>query len=257
MGILNVTPDSFYDGGRHMDSTSLRDQITLMLDDGADSIDIGGVSSRPGASEVTLEEEWRRVEEPIKVALDAGAIVSIDTTKAEIARRALNLGVHIINDITAGGGDDEMYTVVAHHDAIYIAMHIQGSPQTMQADPQYDSVTLDVLSYFARRLNVMQDAGVSQVIVDPGFGFGKSLDHNYQLFNGLSSFQVLGRPVMLGVSRKSMIYKLDNSSPDTALPGSLGLALLGLQSGARLLRVHDVKETAQIVKVFNQLKSNL
>ncbi len=257
MGILNVTPDSFYDGGKHVDPEAIKAKIATMIDEGANSIDIGGMSTRPGGSKVSVEEEWSRVEQPLKAAIDLGAIVSIDTMKAEIARRALDLGVHLVNDISAGTSDDQMYEIVAHYNCIYIAMHMQGNPQTMQLNPQYQSVTLDVLNYFARRLNVMRQSGVNQVVLDPGFGFGKSLQHNYELFNGLSSFGIFDCPIMLGVSRKSMIYTLNDGTPDEALPGSLGLALLGLESGARMLRVHDVKETVQIVKVFNQLKSNL
>ena len=257
MAILNVTPDSFYDGGKYLDAYQLKEQIQQLLDQGADSIDIGGMSSRPGASLVTLEEEWKRVELPIKLALDLGATVSIDTTKAEVAKRALQLGVHIVNDISAGEIDSEMLNVVGQANAIYVAMHMQGRPETMQLNPQYSSVTLEILSYFAHRLNVMKESNVNQVIIDPGFGFGKTLDQNYQLFNRLTSFQIFDQPILVGVSRKSMIYKLQDLSPKEALPGSLALALLALNQGARLLRVHDVAETVQVVKVFNQLKSNV
>jgi len=257
MAIFNVTPDSFYDGGKYSDQYDLENQLNRLLEEGADSIDIGGVSSRPGASEVSLEQEWSRVELPLKLAVDLGATVSIDTTRAEIAKRAINLGAHIVNDISCGEQDKQMFEVVGQSGIIYIAMHMQGTPQTMQLNPQYNSVTLDVLNYFAQRLNVMKASNINQVIIDPGFGFGKKIEQNYQLFNHLSSFQVFECPILVGVSRKSMIYSLDQSKPDQALPGSLGLALLALKSGARLLRVHDVKETVQIVNVFNQLEANV
>ena len=257
MGILNVTPDSFFDGGRYDDSNAVKDRIARMIEEGADSIDIGGMSTKPGAANVTLEEEWSRVEQPIAEALSQNAIVSVDTVKAEIARRASEMGAHIINDVSAGVLDTDMLATVGQSKSIYIAMHMQGNPATMQANPHYESVTLDILKYFAIRLNIIKSAGIEQVILDPGFGFGKTVDHNYQLLNQLSSFGIFDCPILVGISRKSMVYKVLESSAEDVLPATLGLTMAALLQGVQILRVHDIAETVQVVKVFNQLKSNV
>jgi dihydropteroate synthase len=257
MGILNVTPDSFFDGGRYDDPGAIKDRISQMLDEGADSIDIGGMSTKPGAASVNLEEEWNRIEQPITEALSQKAIVSIDTVKAEIARRAIDMGVHIINDISAGELDKDMLSVVGQSQSIYVAMHMQGKPSNMQENPQYQSVTLDILNYFAQRINVIKSFGINQVILDPGFGFGKTIEHNYSLLNHLSSFGLFDCPILVGISRKSMIYKVIESTPENALPATLGLTMAALIQGVQILRVHDIAETVQVVKVFNQMQSNL
>ncbi len=257
MGILNVTPDSFFDGGKYDDSVAINNRIAQMIEQGADSIDIGGMSTKPGAESVTLEEEWRRVEQPIAEALLQNAIVSVDTVKAEVARRALAMGVHIINDISAGELDDKMLPTLGQSESIYIAMHMQGNPSTMQVDPQYQSIPLDILKYFAKRIAVIKSFGIDQIIIDPGFGFGKTVNHNYRLLNHLSSFGIFEFPILVGISRKSMIYKVIGSTADKVLPATLGLTMAALLQGSHILRVHDIAETVQVVKVFNQMHSNV
>lgn len=257
MGILNVTPDSFFDGGNYQENGAIQDRISGMLSEGAHSIDIGGMSTKPGSKAITVEVEWNRIKDAIGIALSHGAIVSVDTVNAVIAKRALAMGVHMINDISAGLMDADILPIVAEYNVIYIAMHMQGRPDTMQVNPVYTSVTLDVLNFFAQRIAEIKKFGIDQLIIDPGFGFGKSIEHNYALLDQLSSFQIFDYPVLVGMSRKSMIYKVLDSTPENVLPGTLGLTMVALQNGAQVLRVHDVAETVQVVKIFNQLKANV
>lgn len=254
MGILNITPNSFYDGGRYFSQSAIFDRIDVMVNDGADMIDIGGMSTKPGSPDIDIEEEWRRIEGAISHAVKASVIVSVDTVKAEIARRASEMGVHVINDISAGEMDSEMLATVGGLDVVYVAMHMQGTPQTMQSNPTYDTVTLDILKYFARKKREFDQYGISQWILDPGFGFGKTIEQNYTLLGGLSGFKIFDLPLLVGLSRKSMIYKVLDQSPEDVLPGTLGIAMAALERGANILRVHDVSETIQVVKIFNQLR---
>jgi len=254
MGILNVTPDSFSDGGDRADpEVAVRDGLA-MLAAGADILDVGGESTRPGSRPIGLEEERARVLPVVEALARAGAIVSIDTRHAAIMAEAVAAGAAIINDVTALEGDPESLTVAARCGVPVILMHMQGEPQTMQANPTYDSAALDIYRYLAERLEACAAAGIpaSRVVVDPGIGFGKSLAHNLELFEQLALFQGLGTAVLLGASRKSFIAKLHASAaePKQRLAGSIAAALFGLQRGVQILRVHDVPETVQAVTVW-------
>jgi dihydropteroate synthase len=254
MGILNVTPDSFSDGGDRADpAVAVRDGLA-MLAAGADILDVGGESTRPGAQPVSLEAERARVLPVVAALAKAGAIVSIDTRHAAIMREAVAAGAAIINDVTALEGDPESLAAAAASGAPVILMHMQGEPQTMQANPTYDSAALDIYRYLVGRLDACAAAGIdpARVVVDPGIGFGKTLAHNLQLFEQLALFQGLGCAVLLGASRKSFISKLypRATGPKQRLGGSLAAALFGLQRGVQILRVHDVAETCQAVAVW-------
>jgi dihydropteroate synthase len=254
MGILNVTPDSFSDGGDRADpQVAVRDGLA-MLAAGADILDVGGESTRPGAQPVSFEVERARVLPVVEALARAGAIVSIDTRHAAIMRDAVAAGAALINDVTALAGDPESLGTAAACGVPVILMHMQGEPQTMQAKPTYDSAALDIYRYLAERLDVCAASGIdpARVVIDPGIGFGKSLDHNLQIFEQLALFQGLGSAVLLGASRKSFITKLSPqaASPKQRLGGSLAAALVGLQRGAQILRVHDVAETCQAVAVW-------
>ncbi len=258
MGILNVTPDSFSDGGdRAAPDVAVRDGLA-MLAAGADILDVGGESTRPGSQPVSLDEERARVLPVVEALAKAGAIVSIDTRHAAIMAEAVAAGAAIINDVTALEGDPDSLAVAAETGVPVILMHMQGEPQTMQANPTYDSAALDIYGYLAGRLEACAAAGIEpgRVVVDPGIGFGKTLDHNLQLFEQLALFQGLGTAVLLGASRKSFIAKLapqatgKTLAPKQRLAGSLAAALFGLQRGVQILRVHDVAETVQAVAVW-------
>ncbi len=258
MGILNVTPDSFFDGGRYTDTEAIVTHVGRMLSEGADIIDVGGMSSRPGADLVPVETELERVLPAIEAIRSAfpGALISIDTIRAAVARRAIAAGAALINDISAGSFDDQMYAAVATLGVPYILMHMQGTPRTMQTDPQYDDVVLDVLDFFLQEIGKLRELGVVDIVLDPGFGFGKSVIHNYRLLKHLQDFgTVTGLPVLAGVSRKSMINKILGTRPEEALNGTSVLHVFALQNGARLLRVHDVKEAKQVVQLWQQLNS--
>jgi len=254
MGILNVTPDSFSDGGDRADpQVAVRDGLA-MLAAGADILDVGGESTRPGSQPVTLEVERARVLPVVEALARAGAIVSIDTRHAAIMRDAVAAGAAIINDVTALEGDPESLAAAADCGVPMVLMHMQGEPQTMQANPTYQSAALDIYDYLASRLEACAAAGIdpSRVVVDPGIGFGKTLAHNLQLFEQLALFQGLGSAVLLGASRKSFIAKLcpQAAHPKQRLAGSLAAALFGLDRGVQILRVHDVAETRQAVSVW-------
>ena len=255
MGILNVTPDSFYDGGQFEDLDQVMAKVGQMLDEGAVIIDVGGMSSRPGAKIISEKEELTRV---IPVIFEIkrkfpDAIISIDTLRAKIADRAINAGASIVNDISGGTFDLDMMNVVAEHQVPFIIMHMQGTPLNMQEQPSYDDVTLEILKYFAERLRRCNEMGINDVIIDPGFGFGKTLDHNYEILNKLSVFRIFDVPILCGLSRKSMIYKLLNTEATHALNGTTAAHMAALMKGARILRVHDVKEAVETVRIFKQL----
>lgn len=251
MGILNVTPDSFFDGGHYGGVDSALTQAEKMLNEGATFIDVGGMSSRPGADIISVEEELARVI-PVIEAVTAKfphVIVSIDTIRAAVARQAVEAGAAIVNDISAGRFDEAMLPTVAALKVPFIAMHMQGLPATMQQNPQYENVVAEVLAFMQQRLAACHTAGISQVIIDPGFGFGKTVEHNYTLLRGLKEFQSLNCPILVGVSRKSMICKLLGVKPENALNGTTAVNTLALLNGAHILRVHDVKEAVEVVKV--------
>ncbi len=256
MGILNITPDSFSDGGDRADpEVAIRDGLA-MLAAGADILDIGGESTRPGAGSVSLEEEAARVLPVVTALASEGACVSIDTRHAAIMRAAVAAGARVINDITALSGDPDSLAVAAETDVPVVLMHMQGQPQTMQRDPRYDNAALDIYDYLAARLEACIDAGIAEdrLIVDPGIGFGKTLTHNLQVLEQIALFQGLGCPVLLGASRKSFIAKLSHGEPaKERLPGSLAAILFALQRGVQILRVHDVAETVQAVSVWQAM----
>jgi dihydropteroate synthase len=255
MGILNVTPDSFYDGGKFTSEASVLEQAERMLKEGADILDIGGMSSRPGAKIIQEEEELNRVIPYVKTLVKrfSQAIISIDTIRSKVAKECLNEGAHIINDITAGRFDSEMLGIAAHHKAPFIIMHMKGLPVDMQLEPQYTNVTTELMDFFGERISACREAGITDTIIDVGFGFGKNLDHNYTLLRNLSYFAQLNQPILVGVSRKSMVCKLLGVKPVNALNGTTAVNTIALMKGAHLLRVHDVKEAKEAIKVVQRL----
>ena len=255
MGVLNVTPDSFYDGGKYKDLNSIVSQAKQMLEDGATFIDIGGASTKPGADVVDEKEEINRVIPAINAIKKHApkAIISIDTTSSIVAEKAVTYGASIVNDISAGTFDDRMLDVVASLGIPYIAMHIQGTPKTMQINPTYDHVVDDVFRAMESFCDRAFKQGIKQIIIDPGFGFGKTLSHNYQLLNHLDKFQSLGHPILVGASRKSMIQKPINVQAENALNGTTVVNTIAALQGASILRVHDVKEAVQVFKIVNYM----
>lgn len=255
MGILNVTPDSFYDGGQYKDSKELLKKAEQHLAEGASILDIGGMSSRPGASLITVAEELERVIRPIEMILKKfpNTIISIDTVRSVVAKAAVEAGASIINDISAGQFDEKMYATVADLGVPYILMHMQGQPENMQENPTYKDIPLEVLDFFIQEVGQLRKLGVKDIIIDPGFGFGKSLSHNYQLLKLLHIFKILDVPILAGLSRKSMIYKALNSTAKEALNGTSVLNMVALQQGATILRVHDVKEAMETIRLFSLL----
>ena len=253
MGILNVTPDSFFTKGR---ANSLQEHIEnagKMLESGALIIDIGGLSTRPGAIGINASEEFERVGpviENIKKHFPQ-AFISIDTYRASVAKQSIEAGADIVNDISAGNMDAGMIPEVAKWNVPYIAMHMQGTPQTMQQQPSYQNVVMEVTDFFIKKTKECESAGIKDIILDPGFGFGKTLEHNYQLLKGMHHFQMLTYPVLAGLSRKSMIYKLLETSADEALNGTAVLNTLALAQKAAILRVHDVKEAMETIQLFS------
>jgi dihydropteroate synthase len=252
MGIINVTPDSFYAKSRY-DVHQVLTTCESMLKDGAMFVDVGGYSSRPGADHIAVDEEKRRTIPIIESIAHEfpELIISIDTFRSVVADSALDAGASIINDISGGELDEAMFELVASRDVPYILTHMRGTPQNMQLDPSYESITNEILTSLRNRLTILQTMNVSDVIIDPGFGFGKTLDQNYQLLSELSQFKDLKVPILVGLSRKSMIYKLLDSSPEEALNGTSVLHTISLQKGAQILRVHDVKDAAECIKLWS------
>jgi dihydropteroate synthase len=252
MGILNITPDSFHDGGQFIDPALALKQAEKMLADGADFIDIGGMSSRPGAEIITIEEELNRVLPVVQnIARHLPqATISVDTLRAEVAEAVLKAGAHIINDISAGRYDAQMLETVARYKTPFIIMHMQGLPADMQHTPHYADVVSEVYDFFAERIKACRKAGILDTILDPGYGFGKTLEHNYALLRNQSYFANLRQPMLAGLSRKSMICKVLHVNPDKALNGTTAANMLALLNGAQILRVHDVKEAVECVKIW-------
>lgn len=259
MGILNVTPDSFYSDSRTPDEAHITDRVRQMMDEGADMIDIGGYSSRPGADDVTPEEEMDRLRRGLRIVrkLYPEVPVSVDTFRADVARMCIEEeGADIINDISGGMMDRQMFRNVARLGVPYILMHMQGTPDTMQVAPHYDNLRREVMLYFAERIDRLCQMGAKDIIVDPGFGFGKTLEHNYELMNHLENFAVFNLPLLVGISRKSMIYKLTGGTPQTSLNGTTVLNTISLVKGAHILRVHDVKAAAEAKQIYMAMKQN-
>ena len=261
MGILNISPDSFFKESRITKPLEAVKRAEQMLNQGAKIIDIGGYSSRPGASPVSQEEEWNRLQNvipAIRALTDKvpGTFISVDTFRASVAEKAIDAGAHMVNDISAGNLDNKMHEVVAKLKCPYILMHMQGDPSTMQHNPSYRHITQDIVKFFSERLPKLHDMGIHDTIVDVGFGFGKTLEHNYQLLRELHAFQLLGRPILTGISRKSMVYKALGNTAEESLNGSTALHMAALLQGSNILRVHDVKEAQETITLFTQLMPN-
>lgn len=253
MGVLNATPDSFYDGGYYSGVENQLRQVEKMLKEGADFIDIGGASTRPGAEDISPDEELSRTIPLIEIILREfpNSLLSIDTWRSRVAREAVFAGAAIVNDISGGTDDPEMLQTVAGLQVPFICMHKQGNPKTMQANPQYEDVTKEVIQFFSFKLDELKEIGIHDVILDPGFGFGKTLEHNYELLKKLHVMRMLGCPIMAGVSRKSMINKIIKTKPENALNGTTVVNTLAVWQGADILRVHDVKQAREVYKIVN------
>ncbi len=257
MGILNITKDSFYDGGKYINEKEILSKCKLMLDEGASIIDIGAQSSRPGAIEIESRLELQKLLPTIKLLKNKfkNITISIDTFWANTAKECVIAGADIINDISAGERDKNMFTTIAKLDVPYIIMHMQGNPKTMQNNPKYQNVTEEIYSYFEQKINKLHRLGVKNIIIDPGIGFGKTIKHNYQILNNLSTFKNLNLPILIGTSRKSMIYKLLEITPKEALNGTSIINTVALQNGANILRVHDVKPAIECIKITTFAKN--
>lgn len=259
MGILNVTPDSFYAGSRTQTEAEIVRRVKQIVSEGAAIIDIGAYSSRPNADNVSAREEMERLRMGLKILFEIqpDAVVSVDTFRADVARMCVEeYGVAIINDIAAGEMDANMFHTVAALNVPYIMMHMQGTPQSMQQHPHYDNLLKEVFLYFARKVQQLRDLGVKDIILDPGFGFGKTMEHNYELLSHLEEFRIFELPLLVGVSRKSMIYRLLDITPQEALNGTTVLDTVCLLKGADILRVHDVKEAVETVRIVQAMRNN-
>jgi dihydropteroate synthase len=257
MGILNYTPDSFYDGGKYSLPSAVTGRVEKMIKEGADIIDVGAVSSRPGAPDISEDEEMRRLSEVMGIIRDnfPNVLISLDTYRSGVAKMInAEYRVDMINDITSGSLDAKMMETVADIQIPYIAMHMQGIPMTMQENPQYDNVLNEILRYFAGKTDLMRKHGIKDIIIDPGFGFGKNIDHNYQLAGHLEVLGMLELPLLVGFSRKSMICKVLKVNPAGALTGTIVLNAIALIKGAGIIRVHDVKEARETLKISSMLK---
>lgn len=256
MGILNATPDSFYNQGRDSDTDSILRNAERMLADGATILDVGGASTKPGSAIIAPDEELKRVI-PVLEAINKRfpeAWMSVDTYHSKVAMEAVNAGASIINDVSSGSIDGNMIATVAQLQVPYIAMHMQGTPATMQQNPQYNNVTLDILNYLRRITDQCEAAGIEDIIIDPGFGFGKTLEHNYELLSNMHTLRILGKPVLAGISRKGMIWKALGTTPEEALNGTTALHMVALQQGANILRAHDVKEAMEVITLMGMIK---
>jgi dihydropteroate synthase len=255
MGILNITPNSFFDGGKYKNENELLERVQKMLNEGADFIDVGAYSSKPNAEFVSEEEEISRIIPVVNLLLKhfPDIILSIDTFRAGVAKVCIENGAAIINDISAGKLDDKMLETVAEFQVPYIMMHMKGTPQTMQTFTQYDDIIKEMMFYFSERIAFARALGINDLIVDPGFGFAKTLEQNYEVIKKMELFQMLELPLLVGISRKSMIYKTLETNAESALNGTTFLNTIALTKGAKILRVHDVKEAVECVRLFNKL----
>ena len=258
MGIINLTPDSFYDGGKLKDDRALLNRVEQHLRDGAQFIDVGGYSSKPGAEDISLQEEFRRVINAVKLIQQSfpKSLISVDTFRSEIAEAAIESGAAIINDISAGQLDSKMLATVARHGVCYIGMHMKGSPQNMQEQTDYNNLITEIKYYFSALEEQVTELQIHDLILDVGFGFSKTLEQNFQLLNSLEAFHIFKRPILVGLSRKSMIYKTLQLDAEQALNGTSALHMTALSKGAHILRVHDVKEAEQCIALHMSLKEN-
>ena len=257
MGILNATPDSFFAGSRKQTERELMERVPQILSEGGSIIDVGAYSTRPGAAVVSAEEEWQRLEQALRIVHREApeAILSVDTFRADIARRCVEtFGVSIVNDISGGDADAQMFDTVADLRVPYVLMHCQGTPQTMQQAPTYKNVTAEVITDLSRKVRQLRQRGARDIIIDPGFGFGKTLEHNYTLLRQLEDFRIFDLPLLVGISRKSMITRPLDITADEALNGTTALNAFALMKGANILRVHDVKAATEVVKLFERVK---
>jgi dihydropteroate synthase len=260
MGIINLTPDSFYDGGRYQQKDLVLGRVEKLLGDGADIIDIGATSSKPGATDVSVIEEKKRLYETLDLVRKTfpELIISVDTFRAEIAKEVVqNFEVDMINDISAGQLDEKMFETIAALQVPYIMMHIKGTPSNMQENPVYENLMHEIILYFSEKISQLNALGVADILIDPGFGFGKTLEYNYELLAKLHEFKIFEKPLLVGLSRKSMIYKLLHNSPDQALNGTSVLNTFALMNGANILRVHDVKEAKEVILLVEKVKESL
>ncbi len=255
MGILNLTPDSFYDGGRYTETSQILRQSEKLISEGADIIDIGGYSSRPGAQHISAEEEWRRLQPALELIQKSfpGTPISVDTFRARVAKRSVGHGAAMINDISGGTLDSEMFDAIESLNVPYTLMHMRGDPRTMQAQTDYEDVVKNILTDLEKKLSDLTKRGVNDVILDVGFGFAKTMDQNYRLLKNLRAFRIFEKPILAGISRKSMVWKLLHITPEEALNGTTALHMLALMNGATILRVHDVKEAKQVIKLYKYL----
>lgn len=254
MGILNVTPDSFFQASRCRGEEEIRQRVCQIRCEGATMVDIGAYSSRPGAEDVSVEEELRRLLPAVRVVREEWpeAIISVDTFRAEVARKAVEAGADIINDISGGEMDPDMFRAIAELHVPYILMHMKGTPKDMQQDTSYANLMCDVFRSLGERVEALHEMGIADIIVDPGFGFGKTLEQNYEMMRRLGEFRLLGCPLLVGISRKSMIYRLLDNTPEQSLNGTTALNTIALMNGASVLRVHDVKEAVEAIKIYSQ-----
>lgn len=259
MGVLNLTPDSFFDGGKWLKAEGYLNQVAQMLAEGAVIIDVGGMSSRPGAEIISETEELHRVIPAVEriTKLFPEAILSIDTWRAAVAVEAVNAGAHIVNDISGGMFDAKLWQQIAGLQVPYILMHIQGNPENMQQNPIYSDLLTEVTDYFIEKIAGLKELGIKDIILDPGFGFGKTLTHNYRILANLQAFKLLGLPILAGMSRKSMICKALQVNPEAALNGTTAANMLALAQGVQILRVHDVKEAIEAIKIWELYQNEL
>ena len=257
MGILNVTPDSFYDGGKNNTPDEVLNHARKMITEGASIIDIGAQSTRPGAKMLSPSEEWSRLQQPLRLLRKEfpDVVLSVDTFYSEIAEKAAGEGIDMINDVSGGEIDSQMFSIAGKLKLPYVLMHIQGIPQTMQQDPQYTDVTREVMDHLSGKIIQLLEAGVNDIIVDPGFGFGKTTEHNFVLLSNLGLFKIFERPILAGLSRKSMVTKVAGVIPENALNGTTVLNTIALQKGANILRVHDVKEAMEAIKLTAKISN--
>lgn len=258
MGILNVTPDSFFDGGLYNTEKKVDDHVKKMIEDGIDILDVGGYSSRPGAKEISINEEIDRIIPVIKFVRKnyPKLILSVDTFRSEVARNCLDIGVDVINDISAGCIDEKILDVVAEFNCPYIMMHMKGTPQTMQINPEYENLIKELLIFFAKRILLAREKGIIDIIIDPGFGFGKTLDHNYTIMKKIENFKLLDLPILVGISRKSFITKQLDVDKKNSLNGTTALNMYFLEKNVNILRVHDVKEAKECIILHEKIKSS-
>lgn len=257
MGVINLTPDSFYDGGKLTDANVAAEYAGKLVNEGASILDIGGQSTRPGAELISAKEEWERIKDPLAMIHERfpNAIISVDTFYAEVAEKAVGAGAAVINDVSGGNMDAQMFDTIGRLKVPYILMHMKGTPQTMQQDPHYENVVKEIMDFFVERIQKLTALGIADIIVDPGFGFGKTTEHNYELLSNLSVFKMLDRPILVGISRKSMVNTIIGTKPEDALNGTTVLHTVSLQNGATILRVHDVKEAVEVVKLTARISS--